>query len=67
MLQNFFELFPEYNNREFYIAGESYAGMYIPMLADEIRRGNAAGEPFINLQVRRPSVRPSVGVLASST
>jgi len=53
MLQDFFTLFPEYQGRTFYIAGESYAGMYVPMLADEIRRGNDRGEPFINLQVQQ--------------
>lgn len=32
-LRQFFKLYPEYRSREFFIAGESYAGIYIPMLA----------------------------------
>ena len=35
-LLSFFSKFPEYKGREFYISGESYAGIYIPMLAYEI-------------------------------
>ena len=39
-LQNFFKLYPEYRNRNFYIAGESYAGIYIPMLAYAVMKYN---------------------------
>ena len=35
-LLSFFIKFREYKGREFYISGESYAGIYIPMLAYEI-------------------------------
>jgi cathepsin A (carboxypeptidase C) len=37
-LKNFFEKFPHLKNNSFYITGESYAGVYIPMLALEILR-----------------------------
>jgi serine carboxypeptidase-like clade 1 len=48
-LLNFFESYPEYVSNDFYIFGESYAGIYVPTLVDRIRLGNAAGNPKINL------------------
>jgi carboxypeptidase C (cathepsin A) len=36
-LKNFFEKFPHLKNNFFYITGESYARIYIPMSALEIR------------------------------
>ena len=35
-LLNFFEKFPEMKSKDFYISGESYAGIYVPILAYEI-------------------------------
>lgn len=35
-LKNFYDVFPEYKAMETYLAGESYAGQYIPYFADAI-------------------------------
>lgn len=47
-LLNWFERFPEYKSREFFLAGESYAGHYIPQLALKILQFNK-NQTFINL------------------
>ncbi|KAJ0694799.1 putative carboxypeptidase D [Helianthus annuus] len=39
-LVNWFERFPQYKHRDFYIAGESYAGHYVPQLSQLIYRRN---------------------------
>ncbi|XP_006346530.2 serine carboxypeptidase II-3-like [Solanum tuberosum] len=50
-LVNWMERFPEYKNRDFYIVGESYAGHYVPQLAQLIL-SHKKTEPnlVINLQ-----------------
>eukprot|EP00252_Welwitschia_mirabilis_P007122 TRINITY_DN1821_c0_g1_i1.p1 TRINITY_DN1821_c0_g1~~TRINITY_DN1821_c0_g1_i1.p1 ORF type:complete len:513 (-),score=54.54 TRINITY_DN1821_c0_g1_i1:56-1468(-) len=50
-LLNWFERFPQYKHRAFYIAGESYAGHYVPQLAQIIYRRNLGlKNPVINLK-----------------
>ncbi|KAF8395813.1 hypothetical protein HHK36_019767 [Tetracentron sinense] len=50
-LVNWLERFPEYKTRDFYIAGESYAGHYVPQLAHNILLHNKmAKKNTINLK-----------------
>ncbi|KAL6851449.1 hypothetical protein ACP4OV_020382 [Aristida adscensionis] len=50
-LLKWFELYPEFQSNPFYISGESYAGVYIPTISDEIVKGIEKGvEPRINFK-----------------
>lgn len=45
-----FQLHPEYSGNAFYIAGESYAGKYVPWLASTILNNNNSAKTKINLK-----------------
>ena len=51
-LINFFKGYPEFAKLPFHITGESYAGVYVPHIADAILTGNEGGglNPKINLK-----------------
>ena len=49
-LLNWMDRFPEYKGRDFYLAGESYAGHYVPQLAHAIVRHAAKASSPINLK-----------------
>lgn len=50
-LINWFERFPQYKHRDFYIAGESYAGHYVPQLSQIIyERNKGVKNPVINFK-----------------
>lgn len=58
-LINWLERFPQYKNRDFYITGESYAGHYVPQLAQKILQNNKiTNQTVINL--RGIAVSPSL-------
>ncbi|XP_053309046.1 lysosomal protective protein [Spea bombifrons] len=44
-LKEFFRLFPEFSQNDFFITGESYGGVYVPSLAVEVSQ-----DPAINLK-----------------
>lgn len=49
-LKQFFHLFPDLRDNNFYITGESYAGKYIPSIAYEIHKRNNLSHFKINLK-----------------
>ncbi|EEF40892.1 serine carboxypeptidase-like 31 isoform X2 [Ricinus communis] len=49
-LHKWFLKFPSYRMRAFYIAGESYAGKYVPELAELIHDKNT--DPFLHIDLR---------------
>ncbi|XWS63300.1 hypothetical protein CRYUN_Cryun06bG0083500 [Craigia yunnanensis] len=51
-LVNWFKRFPQFKSHDFYIAGESYAGHYVPQLADVIFDSNkhVSKSDYINLK-----------------
>ncbi|KAH9938091.1 alpha/beta-hydrolase [Fomitopsis serialis] len=62
-LKNFYDVFPEYKDVDTYLAGESFAGQYIPYFADAILnstlnmplRGAAIGNGWIDGRHQYPS------------
>ncbi|CAN1255046.1 Serine carboxypeptidase-like 34 [Linum perenne] len=50
-LVNWFRRFPQFRSHDFYIAGESYAGHYVPQLAEAVYEGNknASKDDHINV------------------
>lgn len=51
-LINWFKRFPQFKSHDFYIAGESYAGHYVPQLSELIfdRNKKASKEKYINFK-----------------
>ncbi|CAG8534740.1 2205_t:CDS:10, partial [Dentiscutata heterogama] len=49
-LDKFFEIFPEYAKDEMYLAGESFAGTFIPYIASAVLKRNSERKSSINLR-----------------
>ncbi|CAG8459246.1 25585_t:CDS:10 [Racocetra persica] len=47
-LDKFFDIFPEFSKDDIYIAGESFAGTFIPYIATEILKRNNEVGTFVN-------------------
>lgn len=52
-IKQFFSIYPQYAGRDFYIAGESYGGVFVPtttwLLIQQLKAGNA-NKSVINLK-----------------
>jgi serine carboxypeptidase-like clade 1 len=67
-LVNFFAAYPEYKSNEFYITGESYAGIYIPMLIDQIDQDSLGAKiNFVGAAIGNGCWGNTVGTCAFSS
>ncbi|XP_023730140.1 putative serine carboxypeptidase-like 23 [Lactuca sativa] len=64
-LVNWFKRFPHYKNHDFYIIGESYAGFYIPELADIITKKNVKSHSTSNINLK--GIMIGNGIMNSDT
>ncbi|WOG84650.1 hypothetical protein DCAR_0103834 [Daucus carota subsp. sativus] len=65
-LMNWFKRFPQYQTRDFYIIGESYAGFYIPELADVIIKKNLDTRSS-TMRIRLKGIMVGNGVMNDAT
>ncbi|XP_047454158.1 probable serine carboxypeptidase CPVL [Mugil cephalus] len=49
-LTQFFQIFPDYQSNDFYVAGESYGGKHVPTICHYIHKNNPSAEVKINLK-----------------
>eukprot|EP01035_Chromulina_nebulosa_P019308 gene19308-25169_t len=65
-LESFYEKFPEFINNKFFITGESYAGVYVPTLAESILQAENsntyAGAPLTGIAVGNGCSGTEVGI-----
>lgn len=65
-VESFFDKFPEYKSNKFYITGESYAGVYVPTLAEAIvnaeKKGTYTGAPLSGIAVGNGCSGTEVGI-----
>lgn len=57
-LRNFYDVFPEYEKMDTYIAGESFAGIWIPYLANELGKTNLVSTPLKGLLIGNGWIDP---------
>lgn len=60
-LKQFLKVFPEYSQDagcDFYIAGESYAGQYIPYTANELLQGDSSGLALKGIAIGNGAIDP---------
>lgn len=65
-VQSFFEKFPEFKSNKFFITGESYAGVYVPTLAEAIvngqKEGSYTGAPLTGMAAGNGCSGTEVGI-----
>ncbi|KAL8283118.1 hypothetical protein RQP46_005896 [Phenoliferia psychrophenolica] len=57
-LENLYQIFPEFVNMDTYIAGESYAGQYIPYIADAILKTTVISTRLKGLMIGNGWISP---------
>ncbi|KAH9471981.1 hypothetical protein Pst134EA_002609 [Puccinia striiformis f. sp. tritici] len=63
-MKNFYKVFPEFSKIDTYLAGESFAGQYIPYFAQAILDTAALSTPLMGLIMGNPWLNPKIQYLS---
>lgn len=70
-VENFYKNYPEFKNNKFFITGESYAGIYVPTLAEAIlngeKDGSYTGAKLTGIAVGNGCSGTEIGICGSGT